>query len=135
MKKKLDFEKIADCFSERFNSGSSNMSAISRCDYVIIKDDKILFIEKTNLEEKDLANPKVYAEEIIENVKKMWGSMSVFVWYVLENNMLDKIKGKDRIYLLLLEEVSGRTARFVSNMIKTLIKYRDSGFSDVKFKD
>jgi len=38
------------------------------------------------------------------------------------------------VYILLFEGISGRTARSVSNMIKVLMKYRNGGFSDVKFR-
>ncbi len=134
MIRKLNFEDVANSFSQEFNSGNPNTSTISRCDSIIINNEEVLFIEETNLEAKDLTNPNVYAEEAIENIKKMWGSMVVFVWYVSENELLDEVKSKNRIYLLLLRKVSGRTARALSNMIKTLIKYRNGGFTDVKFK-
>ncbi len=133
MIRELNFEEVANNFSQEFNSGNPNISTVSRCDYIIINNEDVLFIEETNLEAKDLMNPNVYAEEVIENIKKMWGSMAVFVWYVSNNELFDEVRGKDRIYVLLLEEVSGRTVRILSNMIKTLIKYRNGGFADVKF--
>jgi len=134
MIRKLNFEEIANNFSQQLNSGNPNMSTVSRCDYIIINNKEILFIEETNLEVKNLMNPNVYAEEVIENIKKMWGSMAVFMWYVSKNELIDEVRGKNRIYILIFEKVSWKTVRILSNMIKTLIKYRDGGFADVKFK-
>ncbi len=135
MKEKLEnFEDIADLFSKTFNAGSGKMSTVSRCDRVVIRGSEVLFIEETNLNTKDLIDPNTYAKEILENVKKMWGSLSVFVWYVSEKDIISNVKGKDRIYILSFEHMDGRTARFVSNMIKTLRRYRNGGFADVKFE-
>ncbi len=134
MIKKLDFECIADLFSDMVNSGSSKMSSLSRCDYVIIQDKEILFIEETDLRMKDLSKPRVYTKEVLDNVKKMWGSMVVFTWLISTNGLIDKIRGRDRIYILLLQELDGRTVRALSNLIKTLRKYRNGGYTDVKYK-
>jgi len=133
MIKKLKFESIADLFSDKINSGNPRMSSVSRCDYVIIKDKEILFIEETNLMLKDLLNPRVYTREIVENVKKMWGSITIFMYYISAKGLIDEVKGKDRIYILLLWKFDGKTVRALSNMIKTLIKYRNGGYADVKY--
>jgi len=95
MIRKLNFEEIANNFSQQLNSGNPNMSTVSRCDYIIINNKEILFIEETNLEVKNLMNPNVYAEEVIENIKKMWGSMAVFMWYVSKNELIDEVRGNN----------------------------------------
>ena len=42
---KLNMESIADRFSEEFNRGLS----ISRCDFLEITDEYVIFMEKTDL--------------------------------------------------------------------------------------
>ena len=134
MMERLNFEEIADEYSEEINSPNPNMSKISRCDWLIIEDDKILFIENTDLTKKDLLNPNKFSKEVIENVKKMWGSLSVFSWYFSKHQHLEKVSGKDRIFILFLEEENPKTIRMLGNLMKALRKYRNSSFSDVMYK-
>jgi len=134
MRRILNFEEIADEYSKKINNGNPNMSKISRCDYLIIKENEILFIEETDFSKKDLLNPNKYSKEIIENVKKMWGSLSIFNLYIMEKGYLDKISGKDRVYILLLSKQNRKFIRVISNIIKSLIRYKDSGYSYVKYK-
>ena len=75
---KLNFEDIADKASKEINKDLSKVTSLSRCDYVLITEEKIIFVEETNLSSKDLANLRVITKEVIENVKKMWGSLVVF---------------------------------------------------------
>jgi len=129
MKKKLKFEEIADEFSKIFKQAS-----ISRCDYLLIKNKEILFIEVTKFKGKDLSNPQKYSKEVIENVKKMWGSLTVFAWYVSNTKFLEEVEGKRRIYILLIEKFEDRYSRIVSNMLKILKRYKNGGFDDIAFK-
>lgn len=131
---KLNFEDIADKASKEINKDLSKVTSLSRCDYVLITEEKIIFVEETNLSSKDLANLRVITKEVIENVKKMWGSLVVFTWYSSYNICISEYaKGKERIYVILIDSIDGRTARFLSNMIKTLHKYRDGAFSEIRF--
>ena len=131
---KLNFEDIADKASKEINKDLSKVTSLSRCDYVLITEEKIIFVEETNLSSKDLANLRVITKEVIENVKKMWGSLVVFTWYSSYNICISEYaKGKERIYVILIDSIDGRTARFLSNMIKTLHKYRDGAFLEIRF--
>lgn len=131
---RLNFEDIANNASREINSGLSKTTSLSRCDYVLITEKEIIFLEESNLSLKDLANFQVITKEIIENVKKMWGSLVVFTWYTSSNICIRELsKGKERIYMILIDDINGRTARFLSNMIKVLYKYRDGAVSEIKF--
>ncbi|WP_461830002.1 hypothetical protein [Aquifex sp.] len=131
---KLNFEDIANNVSRDINSGLSKTTSLSRCDYVFITENEIIFVEKTSLSSKDLTNFRAFVKETIENVKKMWGSLVVFTWYASSNVCINELsRGKERIYVILIDDIDGRTARFLSNMIKTLYKYRNGSFSEIKF--
>ena len=134
MREILNFEEIADEYSTKINNGNSNMSKISRCDYLVIKENEILFIEDTDFSRKDLLNPIKYSKEIIENIKKMWGSLSIFNLYIMDKNLLDSISGRNRVYVLLLNKENKKLSRIISNIMKALIKYKDSGYSHIKYK-
>ncbi|WP_457681241.1 hypothetical protein [Thermovibrio sp.] len=132
MKKKLDCEKLADHFSKEINSNLPQTSTISRCDLIIIKDDKILFIEKTKIGNKKIYLPNRFSDEVVENVKKMWGSLATFCWYSCckEKNL----ESKERIFLIAFEEkLDNRHLRLVSNLIKAIRKFRNGAFSKVKY--
>ena len=132
---KLNFEEIADKFSNEINKSNPNMSSISRCDWVVINNNEIIFIEETSLENKDLYNPTKYRKEIIENVKKMWGSFSIFTWYFLKINKFETFSGIDRIYLIYFKkDIDNRLKRTLANLMKSLKKYKNSSFSDIKYK-
>lgn len=132
LKELANFETLALIYSKKVNRSSPSVSTISHCDYVIFCKDKILFIEETQLSYKDLFKIGIYTGEIIENIKKMWGSFAIFLGYIFENNLLSELEGKERYYVLLVDKLDGRIIRALSNLLKFLRKYRNGAYSDVK---
>ncbi len=131
---RFNFEEIADIFSKELNNGIT----ISRCDFLEITNDAILFREETDLSVKDLLKPKEYTKQVRENVKKMWGSLVFFIWYVdkecIDTNL---IKNRRKIYLLDLSKARNpsqfaKTARALSNMLKELQKFKNGGIDEIK---
>ncbi len=131
---KYDFEKLANFFSEEFNNGRT----ISRCDFLVIEIDYVAFIEETDLSTKDLLKPKEYSKQIQENVKKMWGSFAVLIWSVERKCIAAKcIENKKKIYVLDLSNSRDptqyiRMARVLTNMFKTLGKFKNGAIDEVK---
>ncbi|MCD6419630.1 MAG: hypothetical protein J7L41_02800 [Synergistetes bacterium] len=128
MRTTLDFKEIADNFSHALKTIS-----ISRCDYVSIKE--ILFVEETNLSIKELTNPYKYSQEVIENVKKMWGSLSILIWYLSSSEQIEKLSRKERVYIIKTEKISNRSFRFISNLIKALNRYKNGVVHSIKYKE
>ena len=131
---RLDFENLATKLSQTVNKNVEKVSDFARCDWVEIKEKEIVFIEETNLSRKDLFQPKKFSKEVIENIKKMWGSLVVFAILINDRKVLCKVsRDKKRIYLIVFPKIDGRSARSVANIMKTLEKFRDGGISEVKF--
>jgi len=135
MKKILNFENLADKFSKELNSGLSGTSTVSRCDKVIIDGEKVLFLEFTKVSAKKLYLPNRFSNEVVENVKKMWGSLATFSWYLCENEK-DSVEGKERFFILVLEEkLDSKHLRLIGNLLKAIRKFRNGGFSEIKYKE
>jgi hypothetical protein len=132
---RFDFESLADEFSAEINSGLSDVSSVSRCDEIVINKECVLFLEFTRLSQKKLYLPNRFSEEVIENVKKIWGSFATFVWYLNEGERRE-LKGKRRVFVLVFrEEIDGRNSRIVANLLKAMRKFRNGAFSEIKFKE
>jgi len=128
MAERLNFEEVAERFS-----GCLRQPSVSHCDWVVIKDKEIIFIEETDYSSKDFANPRVYSKEVIENVKKMWGSYAILLWYLQSNSNLETLKGKRKLYIISLEQIDNRTSRILSNLLKTLEKYKNGIIDEVGY--
>ncbi|NPA65144.1 MAG: hypothetical protein GXO16_09255 [Epsilonproteobacteria bacterium] len=131
MKTILDFEQIADHYSAKINGHNPAVSSISRCDKVIMQNDRILLIEETRYKKKDLTDFRLYSREVIENVKKMWGSFAILI----ASQNLSTIQGKDRYYILLIDKLDSRNARALANLIKVLHRYCNGAITTIKFKE
>ena len=131
---RLNMERVANRFSKEWNKGTT----ISRCDFLEITDEAILFIEETDLSTKDLLKPKEYTSQIQENVKKMWGSFAVLIWYTNKGCIdFQLIKNKRKIYILDLSNARNpsqfnKTARALSNMLKILHKFKNGGIDEIR---
>jgi len=128
MTEKLNFEEVAERFSVYLRQPS-----VSHCDWVEINEEEILFIEETDYSSKDFADPRVYSEEVIENVKKMWGSYAILLWYLQRNSNLETLKGKRKLYIISLKQIDNRTSRILSNLLKTLERYKNGIIDEVGY--
>jgi predicted CopG family antitoxin len=125
----VDFETTSENFQN-----SLRIDSVSHCDKLEITNNCVVLIEETVYIDKNLIDKNIYRNEISELIKKMWGSLSVFSWYFSKHQHLEKVSGKDRIFILFLEEENPKTIRMLGNLMKALRKYRNSSFSDVMYK-
>jgi len=121
----LNFEEIAYEFQSYFR-----IRSISHCDFVEVVDDRVTMIEETRYIGKDLLKKDVYEAEVIEIVKKMWGSLTIAVWCWRENReMLSKKR-----YFVLKVKVKPGFERMLAQLIKDVRKFKNGAYDDVKIK-
>lgn len=122
---RLNFEEIADEFQSHFRTRS-----ISHCDFVEVVGDRVIMVEETRYIDKDLLERDVYDAEIIEMVKKMWGSFAIAVWRWSEK---PEMLSKER-YFILKVKVKPGFERTLAQLIKDVRKFKNGAYDDVKIK-
>jgi hypothetical protein len=125
-----NFEHLADEFTHYFR-----IESVSRCDKVEISGQQIKLIEETQYGEglKDLLDDKVFEKQVTENIKKMWGSFSILVWYLMHSDQVGSM-AKSRVFILAIPEYDPRMARQLKNLMEELRKYRNGAFDSVNFE-
>lgn len=73
-----------------------------------------------------------FRQELVENVKKMWGSASVLVWYLMNQN-LEHYMTQKRVFILETPYIENRMYRPLRNMISALDQYRNGAYDEIKF--
>lgn len=126
----MNFEQIADRFQQYFQVG-----AISRCDVLEIETEEVRLVEQTSYgtDRKNLLENVAYQQELRENIKKMWGSSSVLVWYLMEQDQTAEMR-KRRIFILETPLLDNRMFRPLRNMMYDLEKYRNGAYDEINFR-
>lgn len=126
MVEKIDLESVAKDFDQFLRT-----SSLSRADSLFLESDTIYIIEDTNCYAVDLLDERVFEEFVAEIVKKMWGSLTILLWWAREN--LENLKGKKRVFILNLG-VDEKTARMIPLIICELNKYRNGAYEEIQYE-
>jgi len=126
MNETIDFENISEEFQRSFETDS-----VSHCDLLQVTDDSVFFIEKTKYVNKNLLDKNIYQNEIAEIVKKMWGSLVIFLWYSTECRKEKSLLKKEKNFILQVK-VNKRLTKVLSKLIRDMKKYKDGAYCDVK---
>jgi hypothetical protein len=119
----FDFEVVSDIFTNNFK-----ISPISHCDILEFKDNKIVLIEESLYINKNLLDDAVYKKEVIEVVRKMWGSFAILLWYIDDK----KVFKKEKIFIL-KAKIDKRFVKILGKLIGEVKKYKNGAYSDVMF--
>jgi len=119
----FDFEEISKIFQDFFK-----IDTISHCDILKFDGNRILLIEETKYINKNLLDNNIYKQELSEIVKKMWGTHSILVWYLVPETFR-----KEKIFIVRVK-VASRFSRILGEMNKEIRRFKNGAYSDVKFE-
>jgi len=129
-----DFEEIAKKFVNYFQARD-----LAHADALEILEDKVIFLEETNLSFKDLTDDNVFEKELTEIVKKMAGSLTVFLWWLYhEYSDEEEIKfifKKNRLFIVDPGPVESKFARLLSKMLRKINKFKNGLYDEIKWKE
>ena len=126
--KRINVEEKAVEFEKHFK-----IASISRCDWLEIYDDKLVFIEETVY----IDTPD-YIKETRSIVKKMAGSFAIAVWLAEREND-PEILSKRRFFVVevtLTEDTKAARARFarvLRAMLNYMEKHKNGFYNEVSF--
>ncbi|GAB6071739.1 hypothetical protein JCM14244_01160 [Venenivibrio stagnispumantis] len=118
----FSFEEISKIFQEFFR-----IDTISHCDILKLDGNNILLIEETVYINKNLLDNNIYNNEVVEIVKKMWGTHSILVWY-LEPDTFRKKK-----IFILKAKVDPRFSKILGKLNREIRRFKNGAYSDIKF--
>ncbi len=130
-----DFEEIAKNFTAYFQTKD-----LAHVDKLKVLEDKVIFLEETNLSFKDLTKDDLFEKELAEIVKKMAGSLTIFLWWLYHehSNNQEKIKSiftKNRLFVIDSGPVEDRFSRILSQLLCKVKKFKNGLYDEIKWKE
>lgn len=128
MRKSLNFEKIHDAFIRL-----ARTSPISHCDRVDFAKDVIQLVEETMYIDPKLLQESVFQKELIDLVKKMWGSFAIFLWCAEKSNRLSWLR-KPRDFVVEIQVLDSSLSKIVPRLRKDLERYKNGAYRSIRFR-
>ncbi len=130
-----DFEEIAKNFTAYFQTKD-----LAHVDKLKILEDKVIFLEETNLCFKDLTRDDLFEDELTEIVKKMAGSLTIFLWWLYHERSdnqeeIESIFTKNRLFVIDPGPVEDRFSRILSQLLRKVKKFKNGLYDEIKWKE